>query len=83
MLAILLLIMGWERMAIWERWFVRLLVAASITFHIANLLIVLATPPALALMYLLGWRPGPQLEAFNRSLQRLGKLEFATTILVS
>ena len=54
MLAILLLVMGWERMATWERWFVLSLVAASITFHFANLLIVLATVPALAVMYLLG-----------------------------
>ena len=81
MLAILLLVMGWERMATWERWFVLSLVAASITFHFANLLIVLATVPALAVMYLLGWRPGPQ--ALKRLILGAAAVLIAVSALIS
>ena len=81
MLAILLLVMGWERLAIWERWFVLSLVAASISFHFANLLIVLATLPALAVMYLLGWRPGPQ--SFRRLILVAAAALIAVSALIS
>jgi hypothetical protein len=81
MLAILLLVMGWERMAIWERWFGLSLVAASITFHFANLLIVLVTLPALAVMYLLGWRPGPH--ALKRLILGAAAVFIAVSALIS
>jgi hypothetical protein len=80
-LAILLLVMGWEGMAIWERWFVLSLVAASISFHFANLLIALATLPALAVMYLLAWRPGPQ--ALKRLVLGAAAVLIAVSALIS
>jgi hypothetical protein len=80
-LAILLLVMGWDRLAVWERWFVVSLVAACVTFHLANLLIVLSTLPTLVVMYLLGWRPGS--DPIKRLIRTAAAVLIAVSALIS
>jgi hypothetical protein len=56
-LAILIIYFGWHQLESIERWFVVLLVPATIGFHYANLLIALSMLPAIPIVFLLGWRP--------------------------
>jgi hypothetical protein len=81
MLLILLLAMGWQRMTTPERAFVIVVFAACISFHNANLMIALMAVPTLAVMYLLGWRPGPF--ALGRLALVAGAIALALTALIS
>jgi hypothetical protein len=81
MLVILLLAMGWKRMTKPERGFVLVVFAACISFHYANLMIALMAVPALALMFLLGWSPGPF--AFGRFALVAGAISLALAALIS
>jgi len=65
-LSILLITIAWHRMKSIERWFALALIPVSVSFHYASCLIALSMIPALALMYLTGWRPGPY--AYQRML---------------
>jgi hypothetical protein len=56
-LAILIICFGWNRLEPIERWFALFLVSATVAFHHANPLIALSTLPAIAIIFLLGWRP--------------------------
>jgi hypothetical protein len=59
MLALFLIIFGWAQMNLAERWFVFCLVPVCVAVHNANLFVPLIALPAIALLLLLGWRPGP------------------------
>lgn len=56
-LALLLIVLAWEKLVIWEKWFTIALVPLCISVHNANLLIVLAAVPATAALYVFGWHP--------------------------
>jgi hypothetical protein len=60
MLALLLLVFGWRRMTLAERWFALCLVPVCVAFHYSNLFIVLSVLPAIGILLFVGWRPGPQ-----------------------
>jgi hypothetical protein len=60
MLALLLIIFGWGRMTLAERWFALWLVPVCVAVHNANLFVPLSVLPAIGILLLVGWRPGPQ-----------------------
>jgi hypothetical protein len=58
-IALMLITLGWERLTAPERVFAVALVPFCVSMHNANLLVVLSALPAMAAVFLLGWRPGP------------------------
>jgi hypothetical protein len=76
-LALMLITLGWERLTALERLFAIALVPFCVSMHNGNLLVVLSALPAVAAVFLLGWRPGPQ--AFRRLALVAGGAAIAIT----
>jgi hypothetical protein len=81
MLALLLITFGWGRMTLVERWFALCLVPVCVAVHNANLFVPLSVLPAIGILRLVGWRPGPQ--AAHRTFWVASGVVLALAALVS
>jgi hypothetical protein len=81
MLALLLIVFGWGRMTLAERWFALCMVPVCVAVHNANLFVPLSVLPAIGILLLVGWRPGPQ--AARRTLWVASGVVLALAALLS
>jgi hypothetical protein len=81
MLALFLIIFGWSQMTLMERWGAVCLVPICAAVHNANLFVPLSVVPAVGILFLVGWRPGPQ--AVRRTVLVAGGVMLALAALLS